>query len=768
MRINCFFIFFLIYLSSYAQLNPIGSWTDHLPYINGTSITTDGKIVYCATKSGLFTYNSEDNSIERYSKVNRLNDINLSQIAYSSRTQSLLIIYENNNIDILKNDKTINLPFLKSSSQGQKTINEIKLHEHYAFLSMGFGILVIDLLKEEISDTYKFGANGSAINVNSTEIHNDTIYAGTNAGIYVANLNSNLLDFNSWSRLSFKSNKKIHKLFKNNYLNVITAENNDSDSLFSLINNRFVANDGASGKKYITLSKGSRGSHIYYSQQETTFLDNTSTPENSYDYDNTNIVGGARTNNGRYFALNRFDPLLEFRSTDYKLILKTKPNGPLDKSFFDLEVSKNFVWGVNGRHDAAYSNRYNNALVYRYNKSSWENFAWYFTGSLFGLYDVVSININPLDENEVFFGSWAKGLIRFNNQLPFKSFTNENSSLNERAAFKGWVGVGESEFDKSGNLWVINSHTYRCLSVLKNDKSWTDFDFTSYLKSPETAVYDIMVDDNGYKWMVLERDNAIIVFDDNNTIDNTSDDRTILLTSEEGKGNVPGDRSLVIESDNNGVIWLGSSDGIAVHYNPANVFERNNRDFERVIIPGENNEILLERANITALAIDGANQKWVGTDDSGVLLLSEDGQETLLSFNTDNSPLFSNSITAIDIDDFTGEVYIATAEGLLSYRSTSTKGNEDFSEVKVFPNPVRETYTGPITIQGLIDNSTVKITDVNGTLINELVSKGGTATWDGNNFNGRRASTGVYLIYMSAENGFESLKTEVGKIMFIN
>jgi len=758
------------FLFSFCQLKPVGSWTDHLPYQSGTSITTDGELVYCATKTGLFTYNSIDNSIERYSKVNLLNDINPAKIEYSFQTKSLLIVYENSNIDILKDGRVINLPFLKNNPQSQKFINEIKLQGKLAYLSFGFGILVIDLEREEIVDTYKFGTNGNAINVNSTEVYNGKVYAATNAGLYQADLTANLLDFNSWSRLGFKSNHVIHKVFKNNFLNIITNEVAESDSTFFYDGQTFIPLPDISGKEFIALSKTLAGESIFFGSSETVFIDSSSNKTTSYTSNNQNIIAGVTTKNGRYFLLNPFDPLVELDNTSYNVVLSTKPNGPFAKSVFDIEVSENFVWAVNGRFDGAYNNGFNGARIYRYDKSNWTSFLDFAIPSLGGIFDVVSVNIDPENEARIFFGSWSGGLLKFNKDAPFfKQFDTGNSSLNDRKVLPGWIGVGETEFDQDGNLWVTNPYNINCLSVQKKNTEWKNFNFADRLQSAETAIYDIMIDENGYKWLALERDNAIIVFDDNGTIDDISDDRSILLTGETGKGSIPGDRGLIVESDKNGAIWLGSSDGIAVHFNPASVFETNSRDFQRIIVfDGENNEIVLENANITALAIDGANQKWVGTDNSGVLLLSEDGKETLLEFNVDNSPLYSNSISAIAIDDFTGEVYIATSEGLLSYRARATKGQDNFSSVNIFPNPIREDYKGPITIQGLVNNSTVKITDVNGTLINELKAQGGTATWNGNNFSGRRASTGIYLLFMSGEDEDSDLKTEVGKILFVN
>ena len=356
------------------------------------------------------------------------------------------------------------------------------------------------------------------------------------------------------------------------------------------------------------------------------------------------------------------------------------------------------------------------------------------------------------------------------NSSSFTLFNDTNSSLQvrERRKDESWVGAGEAAFDEFGNLWITNSYNKKALSVRKANGDWKTFDFSNLIDNEETAIYDIAISNEGYKWITLPKRNEIIVFDDNNTIDNINDDRSVLLIAGEGSGDIPGNRGIKIEKDKNGLIWIGTSDGIAVHFNTSNVFSSNNRDFSRVIFfDGENNEVVLQGATIKDIAIDGANRKWVGTENSGVLLLSEDGKETIFEFTEENSPLPSNTINAIAIDDENGVVYIATSSGLVSYQSDATTAARNLNKVRIFPNPVRESYTGPIIISGLMDNSTVKITDVRGNMVTELKSNGGTVSWDGKSSSGRSISSGIFLVFTSAPSGLEEIQTNVGKIMFI-
>ena len=176
-------------------------------------------------------------------------------------------------------------------------------------------------------------------------------------------------------------------------------------------------------------------------------------------------------------------------------------------------------------------------------------------------------------------------------------------------------------------------------------------------------------------------------------------------------------------------------------------------------------QYLLETEEVTAAAVDGANNKWFGTKYSGIYKISEDGTEELLHFTVDNSPLLSNNILSISINDMTGEVFIGTEKGLISYKSTATEGSEFYTDVYAYPNPVPHDYYGPIAIKGLVNNADVKITDISGNLVYELKAEGGQAIWNGKNFKGERVKTGVYLAFCSDENGD---KTYVTKILFIN
>lgn len=215
-------------------------------------------------------------------------------------------------------------------------------------------------------------------------------------------------------------------------------------------------------------------------------------------------------------------------------------------------------------------------------------------------------------------------------------------------------------------------------------------------------------------------------------------------------------------------MWVTTDAGLGVVYTAYNIFDNGlNYDAQPILI--ETSEGIVERLfngqPLTAVEVDGANKKWIGTSNNGLFYLSEDGTQAIHHFTAENSPLLSNNILDITIEDKTGIVYIATDRGLISFKGSATRGGDVYSDVYAYPNPVRPDYKGPIFITGLLTNSQVKVTDLAGNLIYETVAEGGQASWDGNNFSGRRAASGVYLVYLTNDDGSQQLAT---KVLLIN
>jgi ligand-binding sensor domain-containing protein len=273
---------------------------------------------------------------------------------------------------------------------------------------------------------------------------------------------------------------------------------------------------------------------------------------------------------------------------------------------------------------------------------------------------------------------------------------------------------------------------------------------------------------NGIKWIILPRGRGLFAFNENETIDNTSDDKKKYVSVMDENGDVIANDIHAIAEDKEGLIWVGTNKGIVFYYNPENVFESTAFYAQQIKIPNENPgqaNFLLEAETVTAIAIDGANHKWFGTENGGVFMMSADATKELLHFTKENSPLLSNSILGITIEPNSGEVFFATDKGVISYRSTTTEGEESFHNVYAFPNPVKPGYEGLIAITGLVTDADIKISDIAGNVVYQTKAEGGQATWNGRKFSGEKVQTGVYLVFCSNDDGS---KTYITKILFIN
>ncbi|MCD4697839.1 MAG: hypothetical protein K8S16_16560 [Bacteroidales bacterium] len=769
-------------LFSFSQGIGIGEWRDHLPYRSTHSITAGDNKIYCASEYSLMYYNQNDFTLNRFTRVTGLNDIGISRIGYNNNNKALLVAYNNTNLDLIKGNAIINMADIYNSSAvtpEEKSIYNLMFIDEMSYLSCGFGIVVIDLGKEEVADTWYIGPDGSHLKVFDLTYDDTYFYAATEQGIYFARRdNPNLAYFGSWSQdESLPSPGAVYNhiahnngvLFANKY-----SEDWGKDSIYFKQDNvwqfdseLFITNDVYSlktfeNKLYVVQTYSVRvyDQDINIDKTIWSYFEANCYPRDVV-LDNSNI----------WLADNENGMVLEEGYQNYRFFY---PNGPLDADVFDMSIADENLWVVPGGRNLSWSNIWKRGSISLMQDEEWNTINKNTPGSepLDTLHDLVCVAANPFNSNQAFAGLWSRGLLEFNSQTLVNFYNPENSSLEYKLNEGDPIcKIGGLAFDQSGNLWITNSGANSILSVRINDGSdlgnWRSFYMGSQASGKDVG--QLIVNSLGQKW-ILWRDHSIIVFDDNGTpLDPTDDYTAKFLTGAQNNGNLPGTKIFSIAEDNDGEIWIGSDEGIGVIYSPENVFTNYNFDAQQILIPRNDGsglaDILLEFETITAIAVDGDNNKWLGTDKSGVFLVSPDGIEEKHHFTTDNSPLLSNNITSIDINHKSGEVFFGTANGIISYKSTATKGGTTNDDVYAYPNPVRPGYNGPIAVKGLVNNASFKITNINGILVYSGHAEGGQAVWDGNNFNGRRAQSGVYLVFVSDDLGQETLVT---KILFMN
>ena len=311
--------------------------------------------------------------------------------------------------------------------------------------------------------------------------------------------------------------------------------------------------------------------------------------------------------------------------------------------------------------------------------------------------------------------------------------------------------------DKTGNLWIGGSDVQNFLTVRKTNGTFQNFNFSSIAP----YVGRVHADKNNQVWVLFPRGNGIMVYK-NNGFASPNPTNHKFLNSSEGNGKLPDLSVHSIAEDLDGHIWIGTSKGVAVFYNPENIIGGSNFDCQQILITQDGYvQILLETERVNAITVDGANRKWIGTEASGVFCVSPDGQKEIYHFTKDNSPLFSNQIIDMAYDEISGDVFIGTDRGVQSFRTLIVKGEENYNQAHAYPNPVKPGYSGSVFVRGLMDASVVKITDINSNLVYETKSQGGQIEWPLKNLNGQKVAPGVYLVNCALADGSVGAVTKI-------
>ncbi len=769
------FLLVLIVSAAWSQRR-MGTWQNYLSYSNAVKVAEADDKIFCATEGGLFYVDYQDNSLNLLSGINGLNDFGIRTIAYSSQNKVLVVAYKNGNIDLVFPNRVINLPDIKRKSiTGDKTIYNILFAGTDAYLSCGFGVVAVNLAKQEIKDTYSVGPNGSAIPVFDLETDGDYLYAATAGGILQASLrNTNLLDYRNWRQITDipHADSKFSNLavFNNQLIAVYTPEQWSGDKIYIRRNNQWLPVFPEAG---FVSDLQVNNNYLAIAGREEIFLYGNdfvlSGRINSYNLNGKTIKpvyprSAAVGKNGSLWIADYSNGLVRLSGQKFEPLL---PDGPVNNSVFSLTSSGEELWVAAGGRTDDWNNNFRYPAFQRFSEGSWSPFTGNQFPEMTGFFDIVAVAPDPLVPGHVFAGSWGGGVLEFQDNQLVKRFTNQNSILQTalpQTPDAPYVRIGGLAFDRDGTLWITNSETTNALVSLQKNGEWKSYNLTE-VSGNQYNIGPIIVTSTNDKWIVVPRGRDLYVVNSD-----VSKKKQLPVTSYFNNGqqeifNRMNDVYSIVE-DQKGDIWVGTSKGVAVFSNPGRIWQ--DKTFYATQPSLELGDglyhPLLEKETVTAMAVDGANRKWLGTKNAGVYLVSESGDREILHFTAENSPLLSNTITAIATNPKTGEVFFGTAEGLISYQGDAPTGEDDFSGVYVYPNPVRETYQGPIVITGLMKNSDVRITDISGNLVYQTKSLGKQAVWDGKTLNGKRAATGVYLIFCADQAGE---KTHIAKLLFI-
>ena len=740
-------------------------WTGYFSYISVKSISQGNDKIYAAAENAIFTYDLSNQEIATITTINGLSGKTITTAHYSDAYGLYIIGYENGLIEIAIDGednilKVVDILDKPTIPPHNKKINHFNEYNGRLYISTGYGISVYNLDTLEFGDTYFIGDLGSQINITQTTVLGDLIYASSSEnGIKSALVaDESIIDFEEWTTVIEGGYKGIQSLGSELY----TVNNNNTILKFDL-DVGFLQIDFfispvldfgvASEVLTITTENSIKAYTEGYSLLEEV--------NNLIDFD-YKLQSGYTFNNTFYLGTKELGMLVvPFASSQAEQIL---PDGPLFNQPFAIDASPDQLWVAFGKIDLFF----NPYPLTKRGISNFRNKEW-LNVNYNDLKDEVNVNdindlsyvkINPNNTSEVYMSSYQKGMLKINNQTPSILYNETNSPMDIPGGDNALgIRLYGSDFDREENLWFVQSRANNGLVKLTPEGQFQLIDLSNIIDAEnEQALSDVKVSREGHVFFGAVESGLIGYNPTNNEFNKISEGI--------GNGNLPTNNIRTLAFDNQNKLWIGTLKGLRVLYSVGSFFENgSNIDAQPIIIleDGVAQELLFEQS-ITDIEVDGANNKWVSTATSGVFYLSSNGQETLLRFTSDNSPLPSDNVLDIAIDDKNGTVYFATKDGLVAYNGTSTAPGEDLESVYAYPNPVRPTYLGNVTIDGLTAKANVKITDITGNLVFETTSEGGSVAWDTTAFGSYKVASGVYLVLITSD---DNLLTKVTKIMII-
>ncbi len=753
----------LFFQCSFSQNNKL--WKGYFSYNEIKDLSQSDTKIFAATENAIYYQDLVSGSIKTTNTVDGLSGLTISAVYHSPTYKKTIVGYENGLMIVINEvDGTmLNVVDIinKSIPQNVKKVNHFTEYNGILYVSCDFGIVQYNLTNLQFGDTYFIGSNGAQISIVQTAIFNGRIYAASRYnGILSADItNPNLNDYNQWTTIANFGWSGI-VTFGTNLMATTDAGNLQKlqgGGFVSVVQLAEPTIDLRSNGNYLTATSKN---HVYIyaaSLSQISDINSNQIPNVTAQFTcattiNDLVFIGTKENGG--YSKNISGGVFE----------NNTPDGPFKNAIFAINTTTDNLWAVYGGYNIDYNpfayDSFGNVNTYgisKLKKEGWLNIPYATIKNAVGkdVNSLVRITLNPKNENEVYISSYHSGLLKVVDEIPVTLYDQNNSGLDAMPGLP-YVRVNGTAFDKTGNLWVANARVQEGLKVLKTNNQWQGYviDFIA-INLFETG--RLVIDKNSTKWMTTVND-GVIGFNElyNNRY------KTIKETPD--TGNLPINDARVIAIDNRNQMWIGTRKGLRVA--SVDSFLSDAQITSQPIIIIEDNlaqELLYEQA-ISDIVVDGANNKWIGTTDSGIFYVSSDGQKTIYHFTTNNSPLPSNNINDIDINGKTGEVFFATTKGMVSFKGTSTSAKDDLNSVYVYPNPVRPEFEGTVKISGLLDKAHVKIADIEGNLVYETIAEGGTIEWDTRAFGKYKVASGVYMIFISAEDGVE---TKVKKVMIV-
>lgn len=733
----------------------LGDWTIYSSFRKADKVVEVDKVLFVLAEGRLFSYDPEDTSVETYDKTNMLNGSTITDIVPCAADHLLAVVYADGNIDLLMPDGEVyNMPELMMKTLADKTINDVTCYGSMLYISTGAGIVAVDVRHKVVANFYSFGHS-----VKSMVVSGGTIYAACADGVFAGKLTSNLLDKNSWTRLS---NAVFNRI-------ILAGEHiyGYSSALYDIKDYTFNQYDNLGSYNISGWNIVDGKLCIYMGSQVMTIgADGSRTTQTGT---GINYICKSGTS---YWVATATQGLCRADMTDGKISITGEticPDGPWRNYAYQLKMADGRLLVAGGAF--LYPGVTREGTLMQYEGGQWSHFDE--EGPIAAMppdyyHNLTDIVQDPADPTHHFASAACSGLYEFRDYKFVRNYSLGTSPLRSILPASPYadyyVRTTGLAFDSQRNLWMLNNECDTIVRILKADGTWAAYYYPEIKGYP--TLDHIMFDSRGLTWINSRRSTSqghlagFLIINTNGTINQKSDDSHKFVSSfknQDGTSYAPTLLNCIVE-DLDGAVWIGSDKGPFVTYEPSTVFS-GNFFLTQVKVPRNDGsnlaDYLLNEVPIKCIAIDGGNRKWFGTTGNGVYLVSSDGTEIIEHFTVENSPLLSDDIFDIAIDGSNGEVYIATSLGLMSYRGDATDPMPELKtgNIRIYPNPVRPEYSGNITINGLAAQTDVKIVNAAGRLVHQGTSTGGSYTWDGCTSDGSRAASGIYFVLAADSEG---------------
>ena len=753
--------------------NAVGDWMYHPSFVGDKlkSVVEGRQWVYYLSGANLFRLDKSTGENEALSKVNELSDMGVSNIYYNSDKDYLVVVYNNSNIDVILSDgAVVNMPEIKDAILStSRTINDVTFAPGLMYLATNFGYVVIDDKKMVVKESHQYGkALYSVAQVGETLLIStaDAFYYGE-AGKYYEYLTSFKTEtLQKKCRFWPINDNAFYCIADTTYHVTMTLDSNGNATFSSQPVVVKPANDVQNTLDGLLINVPDQGK-CYKANKEGFDLAVVS--------DNGELCSANPEGNGGLWAVGK-QGLHQQESQSYYI-----PNA--------LSFATPFWMTYNQHQEKLYvSNTAANGVlniasptaVNTYDGMKWADVTP----------EGVPTNGNPLDgsfwleflpdaPNTYFFGTFRYGLLKVvNNEIAQIYNTTNSPLLKTQGAMYPVTSV-----DRNGNVWVLQpfenkEHPVMILPAAKAKLEQTDINdwvlptingiytgataWRSRFISTRNSNYDIKLFADG------EFERPLVIWNSNGETTTEYKPEIFNKFIDQDGLSVSWTNIKCLTEDLNGMVWMGTSEGICM-FNPAQAFSGSGFSVVRPKVPRNDGtgyaDRLMDGIQVNDVAVDGANRKWIGTETSGLFLVSSDGSQIINRFNTTNSPMGSNTIYKVCCNPNSNSVYVTTPDGFYEYFSDSSPAESSYDNIYAYPNPVRPDYGGDVTIMGLMDNSLVKIADASGNVLAQKKSTGGMVTWDCCDQYGNPVKSGVYLVLCSQANGSgEAVVTKIAVI----